>query len=45
MVPDLKNLLIKFRNIKVNYRMNLIEVKTDTREAVFENLPDNSSCV
>lgn len=30
--------IIKKRNIKVKYRMNLIEVKTDTREAVFENL-------
>jgi hypothetical protein len=34
----IKNLLIKFRNIKVKYRINLREVKTDTREAVFENL-------
>ena len=27
-----------FRNIKVNYKRNLIEVKPDKKEAVFENL-------
>ncbi len=27
-----------FRNIKVNTKTNLVEVKADKREAVFENL-------
>lgn len=29
---------VEFRHIKVNYRRNLIEVKSNKKEAVFENL-------
>lgn len=30
--------IIKERNIAVNYKHNLVEVRADRREAVFENL-------
>ena len=34
--------VVEERGIEVNNRSNLVEVKSDTREAVFENLDDPS---
>ena len=38
MLKKLRLYFSYFRDINVNYKTNLIEVKTDTKEAIFEKL-------